>query len=82
MNAIVQSHGVSDTVTELIFAPPPPPFPVVSQPLALSFVRLSAQELELQLSEQRGLTQAIALHGSRARLHDPAPGERSQPSPW
>ncbi|TNM95727.1 hypothetical protein fugu_016810 [Takifugu bimaculatus] len=31
-------------------------------------------ELEQQLSEQRGLTQAIALQGSRARPHDPPPG--------
>ena len=27
------------------------------------------QELEQQLTEQRGLTQAIARQGSRARLH-------------
>lgn len=40
------------------------------------------QELELQLSEQRGLTQAIALQGSAARLCDPPPEEHGQASPW
>ncbi|KAI3367261.1 hypothetical protein L3Q82_008148 [Scortum barcoo] len=40
------------------------------------------KELEQELTEQRGLTQAIARQGSRARLHSQDPEDCSQPSPW
>ncbi|XP_076002837.1 nesprin-2-like isoform X2 [Genypterus blacodes] len=39
------------------------------------------KELEQELSEQRGLTQAIARQGSRARLHS-LEVDQCQPSPW
>lgn len=47
-----------------------------------SLDRFVLQELELQLSEQRGLTQAIALQAGGARLCNPPPEEHSQASPW
>ncbi|XP_037652752.1 nesprin-2-like isoform X2 [Sebastes umbrosus] len=41
------------------------------------------KELEQELTEQRGLTQAIARQGSRARLHSQESTEdHDQPSPW
>uniref|UniRef100_UPI001448921A nesprin-1-like n=1 Tax=Epinephelus lanceolatus TaxID=310571 RepID=UPI001448921A len=40
------------------------------------------KELEQELTEQRGLTQAIARQGSRARLNSQEPEDHSQVSPW
>ncbi|XP_042339551.1 nesprin-1-like, partial [Plectropomus leopardus] len=40
------------------------------------------KELEQELTEQRGLTQAIARQGSRARLHSQGSEDHSQLSPW
>ncbi|XP_029982223.1 LOW QUALITY PROTEIN: nesprin-2-like [Sphaeramia orbicularis] len=39
------------------------------------------KELEQELTEQRGLTQAIARQGSRVRLHSLEPNDHEQPSP-
>lgn len=38
------------------------------------------QELEQELTEQRGLTQAIARQGSRAQLHSQDSEDHGQPS--
>lgn len=43
---------------------------------------LCVQELEQELTEQRGLTQAIIRHGSRARLHSQDSEDLSQLSLW
>ncbi|XP_027134505.1 nesprin-2 isoform X2 [Larimichthys crocea] len=40
------------------------------------------KELEQELTEQRGLTRAIARQGSRARLHSQDSEDHNQPSPW
>lgn len=40
------------------------------------------QELEQELTEQRGLLQAIARQGSRARLHSQDSEDHGQLSPW
>ncbi|XP_034530155.1 nesprin-2-like [Notolabrus celidotus] len=40
------------------------------------------KELEQELTEQRGLTQAIARQGSRARLHSQETEDHSPLSPW
>lgn len=54
-------------------------FPVCKRGPACAFI---LQDLELQLSEQRGLTRAIALQGGGAPLCNPPPEERSRASPW
>ena len=50
--------------------------------MSLVVVFVVVQELEQELIEQRGLTQAIAHQGSRARLQSPESEDHGPLSPW
>lgn len=47
--------------------------------LVVAVIIVPMQELEQELSEQRGLTKAIAQQGSRGRLHGQAQKDQPQP---